>query len=142
MTNALGIESDTPETFARGLRRYIGNVAAALGVGLESCVIDSTTPASAYVALDVRLPRFPGRDLALLWDERFGWSAAVEAHCGEELLVLAYRGGELLATPKDVTRFVTDLRANRSTGTSAPPQIDVPTQQAMLRRVCDYAMPW
>lgn len=34
-------------------------------------------PANAYVALDERLPGFPDHDVALLWDERSGWSAAI-----------------------------------------------------------------
>ncbi|MGV9301451.1 DUF6292 family protein, partial [Amycolatopsis sp. NPDC003676] len=31
----------------------------------------------AYVALDGHLPAYPGRDVALLWDEIHGWAAAV-----------------------------------------------------------------
>ena len=39
----------------------------------------------AYVALDGRLPDFPDHDVALLWNELTGWSAAVEDRRGERL---------------------------------------------------------
>src|ERR1700743_3781772 len=92
------------ETVA-GLRDYVALVAAALGVGLESCAIEPYPPASAYIALDARLARFPHRDLALLWDERHGWSAGVETHSGEDLIVVAYRSGDLLPPPAAVRTF-------------------------------------
>ncbi|MGW4490250.1 DUF6292 family protein [Amycolatopsis sp. NPDC004368] len=96
----------------RALRGYLGRVAAAVGVGLESCTIDLDVPVSAYVALDRRLERFPDRDLALLWDEAHGWAAAIEASCGEDLIVLAYlEGDDVLAEPGAVARFVAALHA-------------------------------
>jgi hypothetical protein len=123
MTDMLGeIIVDTGEGFARGLTGYVAKVAAELGVGLESCAIDAGPPASAYVALDVRVTRFPDRELALLWDERYGWAAAVETHSGEDLVILTYRGGDLLPSAGEVAAFVAAVLADdQSVGTPVPP---------------------
>jgi hypothetical protein len=129
---------DTPESFARGLRGYVDEVARAVGVGLESCAIDPYPPASVYVALDTKLAGFPGRDLALLWDERFGWSAAVETHSGEDLIVIAYRGGELLPDPSDVAAFVAALADSQPDGRCVPRQATAAQRQAMLRTLREY----
>ncbi|WIV62202.1 DUF6292 family protein [Amycolatopsis nalaikhensis] len=94
-----------------GLTGYLAAVSAAVGVGEESCTVDLDDPASAYVALDLRLPRHPGRDMALLWNERHGWAFAMETHSGEDLLVLAYLGGELVPVPLRVGRFVAGIGA-------------------------------
>jgi hypothetical protein len=100
------------QRFSRALHGYVDSVANALGVGLESCTVDVDVPASAYAALDWALPGFPDRDLALLWDERHGWSAAVETQSSEDLTVLGYLGGTTVTPPPDaVARFLEDLRA-------------------------------
>ncbi|MEC3982766.1 DUF6292 family protein [Amycolatopsis sp. H20-H5] len=70
-----------------------------LDIGLESCTIDHGTPVSAYDALEHRHPDYPDRDLALLWDERHGWAAAIETHCGEDLIVLRYLAGDTITPP-------------------------------------------
>lgn len=75
------------DTFARELREYVTAVARALGLGPESTMVDATVPASAYLALDGSPPAFPDRDLALLWDERDGWSAVAETRGGEDLVL-------------------------------------------------------
>lgn len=90
---------------------YLAEVTAALGIGMESCTVDHDTPVSAYVALDERLPGYPDRDVALLWDEVHGWSAAVETHSGEDMIVLRYLGGPTVTPPPArITRFVTALQ--------------------------------
>ena len=112
MTTVLSAAPDflVDQRFSRALRGYVDSVANALGVGPESCTVDVDLPASAYVALDWALPGFPDRDLALLWDERHGWSAAVEAHSGEGLIVLGYLGGTTVTPPPDtVGHFLEDL---------------------------------
>jgi hypothetical protein len=103
------------DAFGRELRAYITAVAHALGVGPESTTVDTTTPASAYLALDGTTPAFPDRELALLWDERRGWSAAVETHSGEDLLVLADLDAAHGArpAPRVLVDFVSRLRAGR-----------------------------
>ncbi|MFK0246084.1 DUF6292 family protein [Amycolatopsis azurea] len=102
-----GIEHD--EDLRRGLTGYLAAVSAAVGVGEESCTMDFDRPASAYIALDVRLLGQPERDMALLWDERYGWAFAMETHSGEDLLVLAYLGADLVPSPSTVAGFVTGL---------------------------------
>ncbi len=94
-----------------GLTGYLAAVSAAVGVGEESCTVDADSTVSAYIALDVRLAHNPGRDMALLWDERHGWSFAMETHSGEDLLVLAYLGGELVPEPARVRGFVAAIRS-------------------------------
>ncbi len=107
-----------------GLAGYLAAVSAAVGVGEESCTVDLDDPASAYVALDLRLPRHPGRDMALLWNERHGWAFAMETHSGEDLLVLAYLGGELVPAPLRVGRFVAGIRAGGVPVTApVPPEL-------------------
>jgi hypothetical protein len=135
-----GIIVDTRDAFARGLRGYVGKVAAELGVGFESCAIDATPPAWAYVALDVRVARFPDRELALLWDERHGWSAAVETHSGEDLVVLTYRGGDLVPGPAAVATFVAAVLADdQSVGQPGPPeQASAAELDVVADRLRDY----
>jgi hypothetical protein len=103
---------DAGDPFARTLRAYVAEVAGALGVGLESCVIDANSPASAYLALDVSMSRYPDHDLALLWDERSGWSAAVEASSGEDLVVVAKQDGDPRPTAQEVEWFVREVLAD------------------------------
>jgi hypothetical protein len=129
---------DTPDeyAFARGLRGYLAAVATGLGVGLESCAIDPLSPAAAYVALDGRVRRFPERDLALLWEEHFGWSAAVEMPAGGDLIVLTYHGGDLVPPPSEIGAFVAAVRADdHSMGQPKPPTpaVPVPRHELTLR---------
>jgi hypothetical protein len=59
--------------------RYVGAVAEAVGVGVESVTIDQDGPVSAYIAVDARSAMCPHQPLALLWAENAGWSVAIEA---------------------------------------------------------------
>jgi hypothetical protein len=101
---------DTEFSFERRLRGYVGAVARAVGVGLESCTLDVGTPAAAYIALDWRLTRFPDHDLALVWDEVHGWAAAIEDATGAT--ALAYLGGDVFPEPRAVVRFLAAVRAD------------------------------
>ncbi|HYS41116.1 MAG TPA: DUF6292 family protein [Pseudonocardiaceae bacterium] len=136
---------DTPDefAFARGLRGYLAAVATGLGVGLESCAIDSLSPAAAYVALDGRVQRFPERDLALLWEERFGWSAAVEVPSDRNLIVLTYHGGDLVPPPSEIGAFVAAVRSgDHSMGQPNPPSPAVPVaRQELTLRLQIYERP-
>lgn len=67
------------------------------------------------------MPSHIGRDTALLWDERRGWAFAAETHSGENLLVLAYLGGELVPAPARVHGFVTAIRAAGGAWPAATP---------------------
>lgn len=117
-----GIDRD--HDLRSGLTGYVAAVGAAVGVGAESCTVDLDDLVSAYVALDMRLPRHPRRDNALVWDERHGWAFAVETHSGEDLLVLAYLGGELVPAPDRVRGFVAAIRAAGGVrGAAVPPDL-------------------
>ncbi|GAA5160595.1 MULTISPECIES: DUF6292 family protein [Amycolatopsis] len=103
------------------LQAYIAVVADALGVPPESTCAMTGRPASAYIALDERLPNFPDRDLALLWEDNQGWAAAIETHSGEDVIVVAYLGGEVVPPPSAVVGFLRDLLADKQPGQLEPP---------------------
>lgn len=109
---------DFDDTTARQLRRYVDQVAAALGLGGESAYVDAGPPANAYVALEGRVPSFPEWDVALLWDEELGWSAALETNSDE--IVLAYLGGPTVPPPAEVARFADELLSGRHPGDPRP----------------------
>ncbi|HEY4460536.1 MAG TPA: DUF6292 family protein [Pseudonocardiaceae bacterium] len=94
-------------TDSAALRGYLATVASGLGIGLESCTIDIDAPMSAYLAMDHKVAAYPDRDVALLWDERGGWSLAVETHSGEDLIVLADLHADEVRPPAErVVAFV------------------------------------
>jgi hypothetical protein len=103
-------------TFTHCLQGYVAYVAAQLGVGLESCCFDIDERATVYVALDCRLPEYPDRDVALLWDEKTGWTAAVETGCGEDFIVVSALTGDVVPEPTEVARFVAALNADARPG--------------------------
>ncbi|GAA1959615.1 DUF6292 family protein [Amycolatopsis minnesotensis] len=125
MTTSLGIPTGHPHPALTALWTYLGDVTTALGIGPESCTVDHDSPVSAYVALDERLPGYPDRDVALLWDEARGWAAAVETHSGEDLIVLRYLGGRtIVPAPREIARFVTALHEDdHRIGRLDPPAI-------------------
>ena len=104
---------------ALGLRQYLLAVAGLLDAPAWFCEVD--VPANAYVALDQRIPRYPDLDTALVWDERDGWAAAVESASGEDLVVLAYLGEDVLPPPAAVVAFVRELYADGYPGRPDPP---------------------
>ncbi|OXM45473.1 DUF6292 family protein [Amycolatopsis alba] len=131
-----GIELD--HDLRCGLAGYLAAVSAAVGVGQESCAMDLDHPASAYIALDQRLPRHPERDMALLWDERHGWAFSMETHSGEDLLVLAYFGGELVPSPDAVGRFVTAIQAAGGASTAPVPPAPRADRDHVKARLLQY----
>ncbi|HEX3592008.1 MAG TPA: DUF6292 family protein [Pseudonocardiaceae bacterium] len=122
-----------------GLRDYVALVAASLGIGLESCSIDQHPPMSAYVALDLALVGYPRREVALLWDERHGWSACAETHSGEDLIVVRYRGGDVLPPPTAVQAFVEALVAGLPVGQIGPPVLTGVPGESLAQRLRHYA---
>jgi len=53
--------------------------------------------------------RFPGREVALLWEETCGWALAVETRSGEDLIVLGYLGEHAVPAPDAVADFAATL---------------------------------
>lgn len=90
---------------AQGLLHYVRLVADALGLAGDSSFVQLEPRANAYLALDGRLPLFPAHDVALTWDEVHGWAGGIEAHSGEDLILLAYLGTDVLPLPQVVARF-------------------------------------
>lgn len=114
------MELDFDDALVLGLRGYVRLVTAEVGLTGECSYVQAERPATAYLALDGRLPGFPDRDVALLWDEDGGWSVAVETHSGEDLIVCAYFGAEVLPSPKVVGRWVRGLLRGERRPTSRP----------------------
>ncbi|HEX6355698.1 DUF6292 family protein [Actinophytocola sp.] len=103
------IELDFDDTAVRGLHEYVRRVSEALGLRGAGWYVHADEPASAYVALDGRLSRFPDRDVALLWEETRGWSAAIETHSGEDLLAVAHLDHDAVPSPETVAAWVREL---------------------------------
>lgn len=121
---------------ARGLRRYVGLVAEAIGVGSEASILQFDDPVSVYLALDRCVAAHPDRDVALLWDELHGWALAVELD-GADVRVLGYLDGELLPEPRAVARFVE--RACRDEGIGVPEPPSHRAEPDLAGRLADYA---
>ncbi|WP_340684102.1 DUF6292 family protein [Amycolatopsis coloradensis] len=127
---------------ARGLRRYVGAVAQALDLDWSGWWVRLDPPVNAYVAIESRLPRFPTRDVALLWDEEHGWSVAVESLCGEELVVLSYAGKNILPPSCAVARFLTCMFRGQYPGQFTPPAFRrAGAIDDMPERLARYAQP-
>lgn len=103
------MELDFDDTVLLGLRRYVRRVGRALGLRGECWYVQPDSPKSAYIALDERLRDHPDLDVALLWDERHGWSAALETHSGDDLLPVAHLRQEPRPSPETVAAWVKEL---------------------------------
>ena len=96
-------------TVGLGFERYVQRVAVGVGAGIEQWCCRREHPLEAYIALDRTVPRFPGREGALLWEETCGWALAVETRSGEDLIVLGYLGEHAVPTPDAVADFAATL---------------------------------
>ena len=117
------MDIDFDDSVARGLRRYVWLVGEALGQHGECSFVHADEPASAYIAVEGELAGYPGRDVALLWDERRGWSMAVETHSGEDLLVVAHFGPDLLPAPTAVACWTSRVFAAGAHGDPGEPPV-------------------
>ncbi|RAS70362.1 hypothetical protein C8D87_101662 [Lentzea atacamensis] len=104
----IDFDIDFDDSAARRVRRYVSEVVAGLGLRGDSSFVETEPRVGAYVALDGRLQDFPDHDVALLWDELSGWSAAVEDRRGE-LVEIARLGGDPEPSPGAVVRWVQGL---------------------------------
>lgn len=109
---------------ARGLRRYVRLVAEAIGVGTEASTVQFDHPVSVYLALDRRHPTFPDRDLALLWDERFGWALGAEADSSADVQVVGYLAVDVLPLPEIVAKYVETACRTGDRGVPVAPTFD------------------
>jgi hypothetical protein len=106
--STIDFEIDFDDSVARRVRRYVRDVVAGLGLRGDSSFVDAEPRTGAYVALDGRLTDFPDHDVALLWNERNGWSAAVEDRMGE-LVEVARMLGDPHPSPAAVVGWVRGL---------------------------------
>jgi len=133
------MDFDFDDSLHRGLVRYVRLVSRALGLDGESWYVQAEQPASAYVALEQRFDHFPDRDVALLWDEVHGWSAAIETDGGEDLLTVAYFGSDLLPPPDAVATWVTNLLHDQLTDRDGRPRAaSLADIDSVLRRLTVY----
>ena len=131
---------DPDSLSAQGLATYVHTVADSLGVPLHAVHHEVSELANAYVALTRRSPTFPDLDLMLVWDERHGWSIAVETPPADGPVVLAYLGGDVLAEADEVHRFVDDVLDARYPGRpDAPPPLDSDETEELVWRLATRA---
>lgn len=137
---------DFDDAVARGLRGYVRLVTEALRLSGECSCVEAERPASAYLALDGRLADFPDQDVALLWNEDEGWAVAVETHSGEELVVLAHMGADVLPEPCAVAEWVKsvflDARADRVLPHQAKTAADLARRLAPYAAAAFSRWPW
>jgi hypothetical protein len=76
---------------SRVLNGYIADVAVMLGIPAMAWWCEIADHSEAHLGLAEHAPGVPDRDVALLWDEDDGWSIAVEASSGKDLIVLPPR---------------------------------------------------
>ncbi|GGS35545.1 MULTISPECIES: DUF6292 family protein [Actinokineospora] len=131
------VKVDFDDLVVRGLHGYVREVTERLGLSGE-CSYVQAEPLGVYLALDGRLPGYPDRDVALLWDDERGWAAAVETHSGEDLLVQAWFGHDLLPAPHKVARWVRGLFDGRL----QQPRLVSPRrpQEDLAARLAPYAV--
>jgi hypothetical protein len=127
---------------ARGLRHYLKQVAEELGSDDAGQFVQLDGPIGAYLPLDIRLPRFPEHDVALVWDEEHGWGIGIETDAGSPIVVLSYLGIEVLPAPSTVAEFVHDVMDDRFPGQPVPPVLrTLAAQDDLAQRLTRYAPP-
>lgn len=130
-------DDEVSELAEHGLRHYTAQIAAAVGAGPEAVWCEGADAPSAYVALDHRLPGHPDRDVALIWAAERGWAVAVETGCGEDLLITASLGGDVLPAPETVATWVRSVLAGKHTDAHRRPHAGAGTD--ITRRLADWA---
>lgn len=143
---AAPVDKQWPETAARGLRRYVQLVAEAVGSGPNAWCCEVDARPTAYIAIEGRVPRYPGRDVALLWDARNGWAAGIETASTEDLIIVAYLGNDVLPAPRLIARQVDELLAGAMVEVPEPPYFRIRgADDGLGERLADYAarpQPW
>lgn len=119
------------------LAAYTHLVAEQVGVPADAVTHEVTDTATAYLGLTVRTADLPQHDLMLVWDERLGWSIAIEPRGNDHPLVICQLGGHVVPSPATVARFVTDVvhRHRRGQLSPVPRSLDRETLTAHLAAV-------
>ncbi|MGW4484923.1 DUF6292 family protein [Amycolatopsis sp. NPDC004368] len=116
----------------RALVGYVRAVAEAVGVSVEGTSCEVADTVTAYVALSRRSPRYPGRDLMLLWNSRTGWTLSVETAPAEPPLVVSLLGGDVVPEPALVARFVAEVVSAPDNGAWTTPPSRAATDRGAL----------
>ncbi|WP_143138516.1 DUF6292 family protein [Lentzea waywayandensis] len=107
--NAMTASSHDPAQ--RGLHRYVQLVAAALRADLNGSRYAWSSEATAYLPLPQCMPGNAEQRLALVWDEKSGWSAGAEA--GADFVMLASYSEDIVPAPRVVAAFVHSVVSDR-----------------------------
>lgn len=134
------MELSSRDAAARGLHRYASLIADTLQLSEQDYDVQLGPPTSLYFALNKRLGGFPARDLALIWDERNGWSAAIEVLDMPDVIPVSYLGHDILPAPRVVAAFVGSLLGGARAGQPNPPEFRTPdTDDDLAERLAAYA---
>jgi hypothetical protein len=117
---------------ALGLHEYLRQVAEACGCSGEAFSVQHEPQFSGYLPLETRVPAFPEVDVALVWDERTGWSAVLETTTNE-LVTLTYLTTELVPAPAVVAAFA----SNPGSGATSPVE---PAGEDVHALLAEYAV--
>jgi len=129
-------------TAARGLRRYVRLVTAALEPTVDCAAVHWGDPVHAYVALSGLLHWFPGRAVALTWDAEHGWAMVLASCEVQAQIVLRYLGNDILPAPRDVATFSGRLFRDEFAGRADPPLTGGAAQaHDLAARLACYAGP-
>ncbi len=136
------MESGFGEAVIRGLHRYVRSVIEELGMHGDEFYAHLEPTAGAYIALDRKLPDHPDQDVALVWDERYGWSLALETNSSEDLITVAYHGLEILPSPTAVAAFTREVCAGEDDGrSSTAPTGIMESDVTLAERLTGYFRP-
>ncbi|MEU6154334.1 DUF6292 family protein [Actinosynnema sp. NPDC047251] len=130
-----------PELAEHGLRHYTARIAAAVGAGAEAAWCEWADAPSAYIALDQRLPGHADGDVALIWAAERGWALAVEAGCGDDLLITASLDGDVLPAPDTVATWFRAVLTGRHADAHQHPttQANAAASTDVTRRLAKWA---
>lgn len=101
-------EWDFDDSGIRALRQYARAVGVALSLGGDCWCVEEEPRGGIYLPLDGRVAAFPEHDVALLWDEKAGWSASLETTGGADVVLERFTG-PAKASPADVAAWAADL---------------------------------
>ncbi|WP_020657770.1 DUF6292 family protein [Amycolatopsis benzoatilytica] len=116
------------------LADYVRAVAQRAGIPLHAVTHEVTDTATAYLGLARGTADSPRRDLMLVWDERLGWSIAIEPRGNDHPPVICHLSGHVAPPPGTVAQFVADVLGGRLSGqlSPVPARLDRPALAAHL----------
>lgn len=134
------MELGVDEAPTRGLHRYIGLVAAALGQHGAAHSVRLDPPVTAYLMLARRLPEFPDHHTELVWYERHGWAVALQLS-RDDLVTISYLGIDVLPAPRVVAGFAERMCDGAFPGLLRAPVLCDPDGPDLPMRLTGYAWP-